>query len=153
MPESATDRFTNDFEKLFLFTKQKTYFFQQQFEPAQDWGNRDRSNFRSGTTDPRLKHSGFKKCNFADTGRNKRAVWSIPTKAQPEAHFATYPEKLIAIPIRAGCPEGGIILDPFMGTGTTALMAKKLGRRYVGIELNEDYHKISQRRLAQQFLF
>jgi DNA modification methylase len=79
--------------------------------------------------------------------RNKRSVWTVPTKPYLEAHFATFPEDLIVDCIKAGCPKDGLILDPFMGAGTTALVCRKLGRNYVGIELNEKYIKIANDRL------
>jgi DNA modification methylase len=78
---------------------------------------------------------------------NKRSVWTITTKPYSEAHFATFPEDLIVDCIKAGCPEGGIVLDPFMGAGTTALVARKLNRNFIGFELNEEYIKIANNRL------
>ena len=83
----------------------------------------------------------------AMNGRNKRSVWTVATEAFPSAHFATFPCKLIEPCILAGCPEGGIVLDPFMGAGTTACVAKKLNRRYSGIELNPEYIKIATERI------
>ena len=89
--------------------------------------------------------------------RNKRSVWTVTTKPFSEAHFATFPEDLIVPCIKAGCPEGGIVLDPFMGAGTTALVAHKLNRNYIGSEINPDYCKIAEKRLLphkmQQKLF
>ena len=82
-------------------------------------------------------------------GRNKRCVWKIPTKPFKGAHFAVFPEQLIETPIKAGCPEGGIMLDPFMGAGTTAVVALKLNRQYVGIELNPNYIKIAEERIKK----
>ena len=105
MPSSATDRFTVDFEPVYFFTKQGKYYFEQQFESAQDWGTRDRTNLRNGTMDPKLKHHGLENCNSQEQGRNKRCVWTIPTQSFPEAHFAVYPEALIEPPIKAGCPQ------------------------------------------------
>ncbi len=78
---------------------------------------------------------------------NKRSVWTVTTKPYSEAHFATYPEDLIVDCIKAGCPEGGIVLDPFMGAGTTALVARKLNRNYIGFELNPEYIRIANNRL------
>jgi len=80
-------------------------------------------------------------------GRNKRAVWTITTKPFKEAHFATFPEKLVEPMIKAGCPGKGVVLDPFCGSGTTLLMAKKLGRNYIGIDINPEYVKMSKRRI------
>lgn len=84
--------------------------------------------------------------------RNKRSVWNVATKSYKGAHFATFPVNLIIPMIKAGCPEGGIVLDPFFGSGTTGLAAKKLGRRYLGIELNEEYVQLAKDRLAQETL-
>lgn len=81
---------------------------------------------------------------------NKRSVWSVPTNGFKEAHFATFPEKLIVDCIKAGCPEEGIVLDPFMGAGTTALVARKLNRKYLGFEINPDYLKIAEKRLSNE---
>lgn len=83
-------------------------------------------------------------------GANKRSVWVVPTQPFPEAHFATFPEDLIVPCIKAGCPEGGTVLDPFMGAGTTALVARKLNRNYIGFELNPDYITIAEKRLKKE---
>ena len=80
--------------------------------------------------------------------RNKRCVWRISPRPFKEAHFAVFPEELIITPVKAGCPEGGVLLDPFMGAGTSGLVAKKLGRNYVGIELNPEYIEIAEKRIA-----
>ena len=128
IPESVKDRFTIDFEYLFLFAKSPHYYFQQRFEPStQPVTRRDRPAVR-----------------------NKRCVWAIPTKGFPGNHFATYPEALLETPITAGCPAGGIVLDPFLGTGTTALVAERLGRRWVGVELNPEYVQLAAERLHAQ---
>ena len=82
--------------------------------------------------------------------RNRRSVWSIAPSKSQYAHFATFPEKLVQPCILAGCPEDGIVLDPFMGTGTTGLVARKLHRNYVGIELNPTYQKIAEQRIANE---
>jgi DNA modification methylase len=101
-------------------------------------------------------HSGARQPNgepyqyAIDGTRNKRSVWNVNTQAFPEAHFATYPEELIAPMIKAGCPPHGIVLDPFFGSGTTGLVAQKLGRNYIGIELNPEYIKIAENRLKQK---
>lgn len=82
---------------------------------------------------------------------NKRSVWTVTTKPFSEAHFATYPQDLISDCIKAGCPEDGIVLDPFMGAGTTAVVAKKLNRNYLGFELNSEYISIADKRLFDEF--
>jgi DNA modification methylase len=107
-----------------------------------------------GTGDQKLTgHSG----NFDSDGNligdgmaNKKSVWTVTTKPFSEAHFATFPQDLIVDCIKAGCPENGIILDPFMGAGTTALVARKLNRNFLGIELNEEYIKIAEKRLVSE---
>jgi DNA modification methylase len=85
-------------------------------------------------------------------GRNKRSVWEIATQPYPEAHFATFPEDLVKPCILAGCPEGGTVLDPFVGSGTSCLVANTLGRRAIGIELNPIYLALAQQRCAQTVL-
>ena len=127
VPESMTDRFTNDFEYLFFFSRSRRYYFQQQFEPATDRGTRRRGQYM----------------------RNMRCVWTIPTKGFAGNHFAVYPEALIETPIRACCPTGGVVLDPFLGTGTTAVAAQRLGRRWMGIELNPEYVELARQRLLR----
>jgi site-specific DNA-methyltransferase (adenine-specific) len=82
-------------------------------------------------------------------GRNKRCVWNISTSSFRGAHYATFPEKLIEIPIKAGCPMDGIVLDPFMGAGTTGVVSKKLGRRWVGIDISLKYCKIAEKRIQE----
>ena len=82
--------------------------------------------------------------------RNKRDVWTVNTKPNPEAHFATYPEELITPCVLAGCPEGGIVLDPFMGSGTTGIVARKLDRNYIGVELNPEYQRMAKRRIFNE---
>lgn len=159
MPSSVKDRFTIDFEKLFFFVKNVKYYFERQLEPVKEISiNRSKYGWH-GT---KLAHGnsyagmsgtevlGKRYCN--PEGRNKRSVWTISTKGFKGAHFATYPEKLIETPILAGCPSDGIVLDPFMGSGTTAVVAKRLGRYYVGIELNKSYIELAKQRLKQEKL-
>ena len=151
MPSSVKDRFTVDFEKVFFFVKNKKYWFETQLEPISKNTHTTKENF-----DKRQDFISKKQKSFhvvKSVGRNKRAVWTITTKPFKEAHFATYPEKLIEPMVKAGCPIGGITLDPFIGSGTTAVVARKLGRKYLGIELNPDYIKICNKRLAQEVLF
>jgi len=218
MPSSIKDRFTVDFEYMFLFSKKQKYYFKQQYEPhnpkySYDWQKQtDRKgvnwNFKTGdrTTKGR-KRSEF----FGEDGRNKRTVWAINPKPFKEAHFAVFPEKLCETPIKAGCPEfickkcgnirekiierdvnvldvkrnkrdadgdraiggvyqkfmqdnplkdkgftdcgcnagfrGGIVLDPFFGSGTTGLVALKQSKKFIGIELNSEYIEIANKRL------
>ena len=109
MPESVTDRPTESHEYILMLTKSKNYYWDAEAvrEKAFDWGTRDRSNFRGGTEDPLLKHHGLTNCNQAETGRNIRSVWTFPTQNYAGAHFATFPEKLPELCIRAATPEVG----------------------------------------------
>jgi DNA modification methylase len=151
MPSSVKDRFTVDYEPVFFFSKSKKYWFETQYEQLE---NPDRTNFQSGkrtfgeNKDRNDNDLGDRSKDFSfPLGRNKRCVWKIPTAPFKEAHFATFPEKLIEPMVKAGCPVGGICLDPFFGAGTTGVVAKKLGRNYLGIELNPEYIKIAHKRL------
>lgn len=155
MPSSATDRFTVDFEKIFFFTKSKTYYFEQQLEeyfvPLNRWGGN--ATNRENSSEGYAMCPRERKYRPNEEGRNKRAVWSINTESHSEAHLAVYPKSLVTTPILAGCPKGGIVLDPFMGSGTTAVVAQENGRKYLGAELNPEYCKIAEKRLRQQPLF
>lgn len=152
MPSSAIDRFTVDFEKVFFFTKNRKYHFETQFEKA-IWAHDNRAtkgrlHYENGKRDGK---KGLGQENFVSIKqeRNKRTVWKISTTKFKEAHFATFPEALIETPIKAGCPQGGVVLDPFFGAGTTGLVARKLDRHYLGIELNPAYIKIAEERLKE----
>ena len=82
-------------------------------------------------------------------GRNKRCVWKVPTQPWRKANFSVFTEKLIETQIKAGCPEDGIVLDPFIGTGTTGVGARKLGRNFIGIDTNPKYCEMARKRIAQ----
>lgn len=225
-PASIKDRFTVDFEKIFLFSKSQSYYFEQQFEPST---NPTRLLRRSHNPDNQQKvkygdklisamnpkTADASRLRVLANGRNKRAVWRVATGRFNGAHFAVYPPALLETPIKAGCPEfickacetprrkilhtfyyndttkdgrptgndrkgrgragcfslaertrkyvaeqgytdcgcnagfrPGIVLDPFMGSGTTALVALRLGRSFVGIELNADYIRMAHERIA-----
>ena len=87
-----------------------------------------------------------------DVTRNRRTVWTIPTMPYAGAHFATMPEKLVEPCILAGCPMGGLVLDPFSGSGTVLAVAERLGRRGVGVDLNPAYHQLAKERTRQRGL-
>jgi len=147
MPESVKDRCTKSHEYIFLFSKNRKYFYDNEAikEPAKDWGTRDRTKGKYHNTGTGLQpHSGLTK---SYERKNKRSVWSVTVKPYKEAHFATYPPDLIEPCILAGSEEGDTVLDPFMGAGTTAAVAKSLGRYYLGCELNEDYGNLIQKRI------
>ena len=156
MPSSAKDRFTVDFEKVFFFVKQPTdYYFEQQLEPYTEpldrWaGQMVRGNYKTKTEQFAVQERNGRDMRPNPEGKNMRTVWSINTEPSTEAHFATYPEKLVKRMIEAGCPENGLVLDPFMGAGTTAVVAKKLNRNYTGFELNHKYKLIAENRLIKE---
>ena len=157
MPESVTDRCTKAHEYIFLMTKAARYYYDADAikEPAQDWGTRERkegSAFVNGTPGRRRQWGG-ENANHALTGRNRRSVWTCSTAPYKGAHFATFPPKLIEPCVKAGCPEGGTVLDPFMGSGTTGEVAINNSCRFIGIELNQDYIKLAVNRLKQSTLF
>lgn len=149
MPSPIKDRFTVDFEYIFFFSKKEHYYFEQQKED-----NKDSYNGRRGSSKTRTKFESAMKGDVSETRkhyktRNVRTTWSINTKPFKEAHFATYPDDLIRIPILAGCPIGGVVLDPFMGSGTTAIVALKYSRNYIGIELVRDSIVIANNRVKK----
>ena len=148
MPESVKDRCTKSHEYIFLLSKSKNYYYNNEAikEPVkQDWGTRDRTNGKYHNEGTGLQpHSGLTK---SYTKKNKRSVWSVTKKPYKGAHFATFPPELIEPCIKAGSEVGDIILDPFMGSGTTAMVAKMLDRYYIGCELHEDYGNLIQERV------
>ena len=161
MPTSASDRFTVDFEPMYFFVKSQEYWFEQQFEPmnyperiySENTNNHKTSVLKEqGNRTTGGLHDGRPQYGNPDLGRNKRCVWDIPTESYSEAHFAVFPRRLVSTPIEAGCPPGGVVLDPFAGSGTTCLEAKEQGKDYIGIEINPEYIKISDKRLAQGVL-
>jgi len=146
MPESVQDRCTKAHEYIFLLSKNKNYYFNNEAikEPAKDWGTRDRSNGKYHNPGSGLvPHSGLTK---SYERKNKRSVWSVIKKPYKGAHFAVFPPELIEPCILAGSEPGDIILDPFMGSGTTAMVAKQQGRYYMGCELHEDYGELIKSR-------
>lgn len=228
MPSSVKDRFTVDFEKIFFFTKNKKYYFEQEFEPLAVGSDVEyRQNLRNAADyDSKQPYKKNFPKSFDTEKRNKRTVWQINPQPFSEAHFAVFPPKLVETPIKSGCPEQvckkcgqprekkweytetptrtgkgaaslandkekgllatqggtsssrpdvsvyatpkkqvgwnecnckagfqpGVVLDPFFGSGTTALVAEKLNRKWLGIELNPEYVKIAEKRLGQQGL-
>ena len=151
MPESVKDRCTKSHEHIFLFSKNKKYYYDNEAikEPVkQDWGTRDRTkgkyhNIGSGLS----PHSGLSK---SYDRKNKRDVWSVTNKPYKGSHFAVFPPDLIEPCILAGSREGDLILDPFIGSGTTAMVSKKHNRHYIGCELHEEYQELIQQRVPDQ---
>jgi len=153
MPESVKDRCTKSHEYIFLLSKNEKYFYDNEaikIPVKNDWGTRDRTNGKYHNEGSGLApHSGLEKSYEI---ANKRSVWTVTTKPFKGAHFATFPPDLIEPMILAGCIKGGVVLDPFMGSGTTGLVAQELGRRWIGCELNPEYINLQKNRTAQQVL-
>ena len=154
MPESVRDRCTKAHEYIFLLSKSPKYFFDNQAmqEPSTQLG---KTNIRFGgnkygdSDDP--KHATKSGNTYVDSGkRNKRSVWTVTTRPFKGAHFATFPPALIEPCILAGCPEGGTVLDPFFGAGTTGLVAQRHNRKWIGCELNPEYAAIAQARIESE---
>ena len=177
MPESVRDRCTKAHEYVFLLAKSARYYYDADAikEPSETFEDRpfgvERNREYGYDSKENLYPEAYRKNivgNISERGvtrtteglnlktqaektkdtRNRRSVWTVTTKPFGEAHFATFPPDLIEPMALAGCPEGGIILDPFMGAGTTAVVAKQNYRNYIGIELNEKYIKIARKRIA-----
>jgi site-specific DNA-methyltransferase (adenine-specific) len=163
MPSSVKTRPTTDHEYIFFFSNEKDYFYDADAirephvtfsEKSKMKGGRNHFGKRGGTPE-KGKNSGDNNLHdgrwdqaFHPKGRNKRTVWSIPLSKFREAHFAVYPQTLVENCIKASCPEKGVVLDPFSGAGTTAIAAKALKRKFIGIDCNSDYIEIAKRRLG-----
>jgi DNA modification methylase len=151
MPESVTDRPTLSHEHVFLLSRSSRYFYDAAaiVEPAKtlDRGMTRGVNGPHATRGNRERESRRRPAE--DATRNARTVWTVPTVPSAETHFATFPQALVVPCVLAGCPVGGVVLDPFIGTGTTALVARRLGRRCVGIELSPAYGEQTAKRTQQ----
>jgi len=157
MPESVTDRCTKAHEYIFMLSKSERYYYDNDAvrEPYNEtsigrylspmMATAPNSRQPGGDLDRRRREEGIRDPN--PLGRNRRSVWTVPTQPFSEAHFATFPPALIEPCILAGCPEGGTVLDPFGGAGTTALVADRLRRNAILIELNPAYAEMAQRRI------
>lgn len=152
MPESVTDRFSKKHEYFFFMTKSSKYYFDlDRIRDNHKWASRDKRSLIKGG----VRHKSGKSINgqyandgtsYNELGKNPGSVsdfWDIPTKPNKKNHYATYNESLILKPILAGCPAGGIILDPFCGVATTGLSVIKRNRLFIGVEGNEDWAKQS----------
>lgn len=157
MPESVKDRCTRSHEYIFLLSKSKKYFFnheamQEEAVSKTGSGKRHRlgGNKYGQSNDNKYRYYSGKEYKYTGK-RNKRDVWNVSVcTSVKDAHFAVYPKELIEPCILAGCPEGGIVLDPFCGSGTTGIVACNNNRDFIGIELNPEYIKIAERRLKEE---
>lgn len=151
MPESVKDRPTRAHEYIFLLSKSDRYYYDYESikEPAVNGDYIVRGskgvmgNKNSGIREPKKRYIG------SITRRNKRSVWTVTTKPLRESHFATFPEDLVEPCVIAGCPVGGIVLDPFFGSGTTGIVSLKNNRNFIGIEVNPEYVELAKSRISQ----
>jgi site-specific DNA-methyltransferase (cytosine-N4-specific) len=162
MPESVTDRCTKAHEYIFLLSKSATYHYDHEAvkEPASQssgWAKQRKAGEdtwkygRAAGGDPNSTNGIGGTLALGDE-RNKRSVWTVATQAYSGAHFATFPTALIEPCILAGAPAGGVVLDPFFGSGTTGQVAQNLGRQFIGCELNPAYEALQTERLRQMGL-
>ncbi len=155
MPESVKDRFTTSHESIFLLSKNEQYKFNQIKEPHKTAPNYEGGETRGHTTKDGKKWAGQQEqrhgsnINYSEGGRNKRDVWEMSVASFQDAHFAVFPEQLPKNCIKAGSDEGDVVLDPFSGAATTGVAALKLGRKYIGVDLNSDYHDIAKKRIRE----
>jgi DNA modification methylase len=156
MPESVQDRCTKAHEYIFLMSKSQKYYYDHDAikEPLKgepEVRNKNAEGYQADYAHGDRFSKG-ERVFGADGMANKRSVWTVNTKPYKGAHFAVFPSDLIEPCIIAGAPVGGIVLDPFMGSGTTAQVAQNLGRQYLGCELNPEYEKLQKKRLSQMSL-
>ena len=180
MPESVRDRCTKSHEYIFLLSKSRLYYFDADAikVPAREStmrrirqdvdnqvgssrtlkangnmkaviGGRKRNFSDMTEDDPMYRASTNREYEYTDKA-NKRSVWVVSTSAFHGAHFAVFPPALIVDCIKAGCPEDGVVLDPFMGSGTTAIVSRKLNRNYIGFEINKDYVRLAENRMKKE---
>lgn len=167
MPESVKDRPTKSHEYIFLLTKSSTYYYDadairephtyEESKPRPSVMVREAQKYRDkvygGSGTGFQGHSGSLKADGTSLnhplGRNKRSVWTINPHPYPDAHFATFPEKLVEPCILAGSPLGGTVLDPFVGSGTTLAVAQRLGRKGIGTDISSEYLELASKRLEK----
>jgi site-specific DNA-methyltransferase (cytosine-N4-specific) len=162
LPSSVKDRLTNTYEHVFHFVRSRHYFFELEAirEPhkrGSPQAERDYQLMMSGrrvhrgkwATDTGTAQGGVQKAFSGGNrgGKNPGDVWSVTTRPFRGPHFAVYPESVCERPIKAACPRGGIVLDPFAGSGTTLAVAKRLGRRWLGCDSNADYVRLANTRI------
>lgn len=161
MPESVKDRCTKSHEYIFLLSKAPHYYYDSKaisepvspttvFRAHQENAPRYGGSKYSENPDMFFRTKSGNAYEFHER-RNKRDVWTVSTKPFKQAHFATFPPGLILPCVLAGCPKGGTVLDPFLGSGTTAVVAKANGRDYIGIDCSPEYCKMAESRLESTF--
>lgn len=166
MPESVNDRFSKKHEYFFFMTKSTEYYFDlnsirdKHIHENDKRNNGQRHVYKDGVKSLNNKMLATNEVSFNPLGKNPGTVsdfWDIPTKGNSDKHYASYNQDLIHKPIIAGCPENGLIYDPFMGTGSTAIAALRRNRNFIGSEMSVEYIKIAEKKidnlLIQKTLF
>ena len=161
MPESCKDRPSRCYEHVFLLTKSRSYYYDAaaiaepvaESTPMRMRRKFGKNKYSAGIPGQAHQHlNDYRPNGYAEEDipllRNKRDVWQINSVPYKGAHFAAYPPKLVETCLLAGCPQDGIVLDPFLGSGTTAAVAKQMGRDYIGIELNPGYCALAEQRIG-----
>ena len=161
MLESCKDRPSRCYEHVFLLTKSRSYYYDAaaiaepvaESTPMRMRRKFGKNKYSAGIPGQAHQHlNDYRPNGYAEEDipllRNKRDVWQINSVPYKGAHFAAYPPKLVETCLLAGCPQDGIVLDPFLGSGTTAAVAKQMGRHYIGIELNPDYCALAEQRIG-----
>lgn len=163
MPESCKDRPSRCYEHVFLLTKSRSYYYDA-LAIAEPMAPASIARYKRGRIGGKYaeeipgqnkvqglnqtRSGGYYEDGAVPTVRNKRDVWQINPFPYKGGHFAAFPPKLVETCLLAGCPQDGIVLDPFLGSGTTAAVAKQMGRHYIGIELNPDYCALAEQRIG-----
>ena len=155
MPVSVKDRLNQDYEYLFHLVKSKSYYYNLD-SVRLPHSSKNEKRTKGAVTNSRLpfsqnpvRHPGHPKSKaFHPLGKNPGSLLCIPTFRNGRNHPASFPLQLCKVPILTSCPQGGIVMDPFVGAGSSLKMAKNLGRKFIGIELNRDYAEIASRRLG-----
>ena len=153
MPESVKDRFTKNHEYIFLLSKQPNYFFNQVLEDGVIPKGTKAAKGSVERQETKMVNARPNEYKIYSGKRNKRSVWHMVTASYKEAHFAVFPPELAETCIKAGSNEKDIVLDCFMGSGTTAMVAQQHSRKWIGVELNPEYEKLIKKRTAQRELF
>lgn len=148
MPESVRDRCTKAHEYVFLLSKSERYYFDGEAMREEAVKGASGSSFNKGKTAEHQLGRSSDAERVEDGTRNRRSVWTVATRPYKGAHFATFPPALIEPCILAGSSPGDVVLDPFMGSGTTAAVALQHGRQYLGCELNPAYQPLQEARIA-----
>ena len=154
MPESVKDRPTRGHEYIFLLSKHKKYYYDHEAIKTPYIKDNRKQSKRKLPKNPKYdqQRKDMERWPENSKGAHRRTVWSMGTSQIKEAHYAAYPKELVRICMKAGCPKDGIVLDPFIGSGTTGIVAKEEDRKYIGFELSNEYCKIANERIESSIL-